>query len=185
LIGSTINWYWQARRLRRAYPKSARYPLALVSVREQRLYLISGLHLCGRYPVSTSRYGIGAIQDSYQTPHGVHRVAAKIGDGQAVFRLFKARRPSAELATANRYATISRGDAICTRILWLAGLEAGVNRGGYRDSQKRFIYLHGTVDEKHIGRPASSGCIRMKNHDVIEVFNTLQQNSIVYIVPPQ
>lgn len=126
---------------------------------------------------------MGAIKDSYRTPPGIHKVIAKIGEGEPLYRHFKARCPTDKIAEANPYATISGTDAICTRILHLGGLEPRINRGGYHDSEQRCIYIHGTVDEKRIGRLSSIGCIRMKNRDVIEVFNTLQQNSIVYIMP--
>ena len=177
-----IDWQAQARALLRSYPKYARYPLALVDTRIQSLYLVKHLQLCGHYPISTSRYGIAFIKDSYKTPSGVHQVAMKIGESEPLYRYFKARRATDKLASANPYATISKEDAICTRILWLAGLEAGINQGGYYDSMHRYIYIHGTTDEKRIGRPSSIGCIRMRNRDVIEVFDTLQQNSIVHII---
>ena len=166
----------------RSYPQYARYPLALVDIRTQQLYLVKRLHLCGLYPVSTSRYGIGSVEDSYKTPQGVHRVAVKIGEGEPLYRCFEARRISGKIASLNPYATIGLEDTICTRILWLAGLEPRINQGGYHDSKRRYIYLHGTTDEKRIGRPSSIGCIRMKNLDVVEVFNILQKNSIVQII---
>ena len=180
-----VDWQAQSRLLLRSYPKYAHYPLALVDTRTQKLYLIKGLHLCGVYTISASRYGIGSIADSYKTPQGVHRVAMKIGEGEPLYRCFKARCPSDKIATLNPYATIGLEDAICTRILWLAGLEPRINQGGYHDSERRYIYIHGTTDEKRIGRPSSIGCIRMKNLDVVEVFNTLQRNSIVQIIPPR
>lgn len=107
----------------------------------------------------------------------------KIGEGQPLLRYFKARRTTNKIASVNRYATISKADTVCTRILWLGGLEPRINQGGYCDSERRYIYIHGTTDEKRIGRPSSIGCIRMKNLDVLKVFDTLQQNSIVYIIP--
>ena len=105
----------------------------------------------------------------------------KIGEGEPLYRRFKARQATDKIAALNLYATLSSEDAICTRILWLAGLEPKVNQGGYYDSQRRYIYIHGTTDEKRIGRPSSVGCIRMKNKDVVEVFDVLDCNSIVYI----
>ena len=184
IVDCTVDWQTQSRRLLNSYPKYARCPLALVDIRTQKLYLVKALNLCGIYPISTSRYGIGSIEDSYKTPQGVHRVAMKIGADEPLCRCFEARRASDKIASLNRYATIGSEDTICTRILWLAGLEPRINQGGYHDSERRYIYIHGTADEKRIGRPSSIGCIRMKNLDVIEVFNTLQRNSIVRIIPP-
>lgn len=108
----------------------------------------------------------------------------KIGASEPLYRCFKTRRATDKIATLNPYTTIGSEDTICTRILWLAGLEPQINQGGYHDSERRYIYIHGTTDEKRIGRLSSIGCIRMKNLDVIEVFNALQQNSIVHIIPP-
>ncbi len=168
----------------RIYPKYARHPLALIDICTQRLYLIKRLHLHARYPISTSRYGVGATEDSRKTPQGAHRVAMKIGEGEPLYRCFKTRLPTDKIASPNPHTTIGCEDAICTRILWLAGLEANINQGGYHDSQRRYIYIHGTTDEKRIGRPSSVGCIRMKNKDVVEVFDILECNSIVYIIAP-
>ena len=165
----------------RTYPKYAKHPLALIDISMQRLYLIKHLHLCAQYPISTSHYGIGSAKGSLKTPQGAHRVAEKIGEGESLYRCFKARQATDKMASLNPYTTISVEDAICTRILWLAGLEPKVNQGGYCDSQRRYIYIHGTTDEKRIGRPSSVGCIRMKNKDVVEVFDILECNSIVYI----
>ncbi|MBC6413453.1 MAG: L,D-transpeptidase [Chromatiales bacterium] len=179
------GWFERSRLLVTRYPKCAKYPLAIVDIDRQKLYLINRLHLSGRYSVSTSRYGIGYIKDSYKTPSGVHKVVDKIGNGEPLYRSFKARQPTDKILSPNRYATISKTDAICTRIVWLGGLEPHINQGGYHDSQGRYIYIHGTIDEKRIGRPSSLGCIRMNNRDIVEVFNVLQRNSLVYITPPR
>ena len=166
----------------RAYPKFAKHPLALIDICTQKLYLVKRLHLCSLYPISTSRYGVGSTEDSCKTPQGAHRVAVKIGEGEPLYRRFKARQATDKIASLNPYTTISVEDAICTRILWLAGLEPKVNQGGYCDSQRRYIYIHGTTDEKRIGRLSSVGCIRMKNQDVADIFDVLECNSIVYII---
>ena len=156
--------------------------MALVSVAAQRLYLVKCLHLVGGYRVSTSRFGVGAFEHSRRTPPGAHCVHEKIGDGCAPLTLFRARRPAAKPAALNPLPTISVRDTVCTRVLWLDGLEPRCNRGGARDSASRFIYVHGTVDERRIGRPSSIGCIRMRNDDVIKVFNALVVGSLVYVI---
>ncbi len=177
-----LNWHRLARRLRRRYPRRARLPLALVGVAAQRLYLIERLHLIGAYRVSTSRFGTGSRRGSLRTPLGAHRVREKIGAGCAPLTLFKARRAAAGRAAPNPLATISTHDAVCTRVLWLDGLEPGRNRGGGVDSASRCIYIHGTVDERRVGRPSSIGCVRMGNADVIEMFDVLRVDSLVYLV---
>ncbi len=177
-----FNWRRFVHVLHRRHPRRARRPLALVSVAAQRLYLVERLHLAGDYPVSTSRFGAGSQWHSFRTPLGAHRVCAKIGGGCKPLTLFKGREAADKRVAVNPLATISRDDAVCTRILWLDGLEPGRNSGGYCDSARRCIYIHGTVDERRIGRPASIGCIRMRNGDVLRVFDALSVDSLVYVV---
>ena len=156
-------------------------PLALVSIAAQRLYLIKRLHLVGSYRVSSSRYGVGSLWHSLRTPLGAHCVREKIGADCKPLTLFKGRKATGQQAVLNPLATVSASDAICTRILWLDGLEVGCNHGGYFDSARRCIYIHGTADERRLGRPSSIGCIRMGNEDVLEIFSALNVNSLVYI----
>jgi len=129
------------------------------------------------YAISTSAKGIGCRKDSHQTPHGVHRVKQKIGGGQPSGMVFKGREPTGELFDPYEIGE----DEITSRILWLDGMEAGVNKGGVHDSYERYIYIHGTSDERRIGRPVSKGCIRMKNADVIELFDDVVINDLVII----
>ena len=131
------------------------------------------------YPVSTSRYGLGQHQGSFQTPVGLHRIAQKIGDGEPPGRVFKARIPT-ELQCFPGDESVEE-DVITSRILWLEGLEPDINQGAEVDSFQRYIYIHGTSDEAHIGQPASIGCIRMKNVDVIELFAQVAQGDLVVI----
>ena len=131
------------------------------------------------YPVSTSRHGPGNRKDSFQTPLGLHRICEKIGAGCAAGEIFRARVPQGEIFT--RSAGADQDDVITSRILWLAGLQADLNLGGDCDSKERYIYVHGTADEASIGRPASIGCVRMLNHDVIELFNQVEVGTHVFI----
>ena len=129
------------------------------------------------YQVSTSGQGIGNRKDSHQTPHGVHRIRQKIGGDQPSGMIFKSRKP-----TGNLFDSYNIGDdEITSRILWLDGMEAGVNSGGIHDSYERYIYIHGTSDERRIGRPVSIGCVRMTNADVIELFDEVLINDLVII----
>ena len=132
-----------------------------------------------QYPVSTSRNGIGQRQGSEQTPAGIHRIAQKIGEGEPPGRIFKARQPLDRICLPQDYD--GQEDLITTRILWLDGLQPGINRDGEVDSYHRYIYIHGTADEAHIGQPASVGCVRMKNTDVIELFDQVEVDDLVII----
>ncbi|MCP4392428.1 MAG: L,D-transpeptidase [Gammaproteobacteria bacterium] len=130
------------------------------------------------YPVSTAANGMGNRIDTYKTPFGIHRVRQKIGGGQPRGMVFEAREPSGRITDNldNRDQ-----DEITSRILWLDGLEPGVNHGGNCDTYSRYIYIHGTSDEKRIGEPVSAGCIRMNNDDVIELFEGVLVNDLVLI----
>lgn len=131
------------------------------------------------YPVSTSRYGLGQKQGSFQTPVGLHRIIEKIGDGEPSGRVFKARKATSLLCSPSDEVT--EDDVITSRILRLQGLEPGLNHGGEVDSYERYIYIHGTSDEAHIGQMASIGCVRMNNADIIEVFDQLEEGDLVLI----
>ena len=175
-----FGWNRLARRLRRAYPRRARLPLALVDTASQRLCVVFGRSLLACYPVSTSRYGMGRASGSQRTPPGAHYVFDKIGAGEPPGARFVARKPTGEVLQPRRRKTAGR-DVICTRILRLAGLAARVNRGGGNDSLARCIYIHGTAEERRIGTRASIGCIRMRNDDVIALFDALPRGALVYI----
>ena len=135
-------------------------------------------HNSRRYAISTASKGMGNQLDSFKTPFGIHRVRQKIGGGQPRGMIFAAREPTGEIA---RSLDNREKDEITSRILWLDGLEDGINRGGGCDTFARYIYIHGTSDEKRIGQPVSAGCIRMKNDDVIELFDDVLVNDIVVI----
>jgi len=150
-----------------------------VSVPEQRLRLFRNGLLVTEYGVSTARNGVGCLRDSYQTPTGLHRIAQKIGDSQPVGMIFKERRATG--VRSQESGARSKEDLILTRILWLEGLEPGVNQGGDVDSFSRYIYIHGTNHEAHIGQPASHGCVRMCNEDVVKLFDSVEIGSLVWI----
>jgi hypothetical protein len=130
------------------------------------------------YTISTAANGMGNRRDTFKTPFGIHRIRQKIGGGEARGMIFEAREPTGRIASSldNR-----EKDEITSRILWLDGLEEGINRGGDCDTFARFIYIHGTSDEKRIGQPVSAGCIRMKNDDVIELFDGVLVDDIVLV----
>ena len=156
-----------------------------VDIRLQQLYLweaySEGDMLIRQYPVSTATNGPGEHDGSYCTPRGRHRIAEKIGAGAPMYAAFKSRAPTGEIWTPALDAEEPDRDWILTRILWLEGLEPGRNQGGSVDSHNRYIYIHGTNEEHKIGTPASHGCIRMRNADVIDLFNRVEVGTEVRI----
>lgn len=123
------------------------------------------------WPVSTAANGPGEQAGSYCTPRGRHIIRAKIGAGLPAGTVFRARRPTGEIYTPELGAADPGRDWILSRILWLSGKEVGFNRLGPCDTMRRYIYIHGTPDEQFEQAPRSHGCIRMRNADVIELFD--------------
>ncbi|MES2207097.1 MAG: L,D-transpeptidase [Pseudomonadota bacterium] len=126
------------------------------------------------YPISSGLNGVGEQEGSYQTPRGLHKIRAKIGAGLPENAILVARRFTGELYTPELHKLYPGKDWILTRILWLSGCEIGKNRLGSCDTMRRYIYLHGTPDSTPLGgEPASKGCIRMRNRDIIELFDAV------------
>jgi len=132
---------------------------------EQLMTVKAGELVLWQVPVSTSAYGLGEDEGSYKTPRGKHRIVEKIGDGEPLGAVFKNRMPTGEIWDLAAKPTPGQ-DLILTRILWLEGLEPH-----NRNSQSRYIYFHGTNHENKIGTPASIGCIRLKNADMLRLFD--------------
>ena len=124
-----------------------------------------------RYPVSTARKGAGEQKGSYRTPRGRHLIRARIGAGAPDNTVFVRRRPTGEIWTPELAAQFPGRDWILTRILWLSGTEPGKNRLGSVDTMRRYIYIHGSPDTVAMGTPGSIGCVRMRNRDIIELFD--------------
>jgi len=142
-----------------------------ISIARQRLLLKRGRKVLRSYPISSSRFGIGCEKESKKTPLGRFRIAEKIGDGAPSGTIFKARvalRPDDSLPETE--------DFITSRILWLDGLDED-----NANTRERYIYIHGTRHEELIGTPASHGCIRMRNDDVIELFDLVEEGTPVII----
>jgi len=146
----------------------------VVSVADQKMLVLRDGKPFSIYAVSTSKFGVGDRPGSYATPLGVLRIKEKIGHGLPAGSVFKSRQPTGEVLPVNAPGR----DPIVTRILWLEGLD-DKNRNSYR----RYIYIHGTPEERNIGRAVSYGCVRMKSQDVIELFNTVGLNSKILITP--
>ena len=134
-----------------------------------------------QYPVSTSLRGPGEEKGSFRTPRGRHIVRAKIGDGMPVNSVFVGRRPTGEIWTPELGTRHPGRDFILTRILWLSGCDPGHNRLGNVDSMQRYIYIHGTPDSEPMGAPHSHGCVRMRNADVLRLFDAVPVGTPVLI----
>lgn len=133
------------------------------------------------FAISSGAHGIGQHEGSGQTPVGWHYVRAVIGDGLPPGSVFRGRRPTGEVFSPELARTHPERDWILTRILWLCGLERGVNRGGDVDSQRRYIYLHGTPADQPMGTPASHGCIRLRDEALLAVFEATPAGTPVWL----
>jgi lipoprotein-anchoring transpeptidase ErfK/SrfK len=143
-----------------------------ISIPNQTLELIDDAgQVLKRYSVSTAAKGAGEQNGSYCTPCGRHIVRAKVGAGATPNTVFVRRRPTGEVWTPELAAEFPNRDWILTRILWLSGCEPGCNRLGNVDTMRRYIYIHGTPDTVPMGAPGSIGCIRMRNSDIVELFD--------------
>jgi lipoprotein-anchoring transpeptidase ErfK/SrfK len=134
------------------------------------------------YRISTGANGVGEENGSFCTPRGRHVIRAKIGAGQPENAVFVKRRPTGEVYTPELGAQQPGRDWILTRILWLSGKERGYNRFGSCDTMRRYIYIHGTPDSVELGKPGSRGCVRMRNSELLELFDKVQTGTEVEIV---
>ncbi len=151
--------------------------ILIVSTEFQKLYVVERGKIIRSYDVSTSRYGIGNREGSNMTPRGIHRIEEKIGSGAPAGRIFESRNDTG----INWHSGLTGDNLILSRILRLRGLEIGVNSGPGIDSYERYIYIHGTNQEHRIGTPNSHGCICMRNQDIIELFDSVEEGTIVFI----
>jgi lipoprotein-anchoring transpeptidase ErfK/SrfK len=152
-----------------------------VDISEQRLYLIENTLIKASYPISTSKYGEGSIENSFKTPLGKHSIKEMIGEEAEINTIFTSRINTKRSATIIDQFEDTDNDYVTSRIMWLDGEEDGLNKGGNVDSFRRYIYIHGTHEEGLIGTKASHGCIRMFNYDVIELFNLVNIGTKVLI----
>ena len=154
-----------------------------VDLGRQRLELFGKDGACiRRYAVSTGERGAGERSGSLCTPRGRHRIRARIGAGAPAGAVFRGRRPTGEVWSREFAAAHPGRDWILSRILWLCGEEPGRNRGGEVDTMRRYIYLHGTGDDQPMGVARSHGCVRMRNRDIIELFELVPAGTVVEIV---
>lgn len=140
-------------------------------------FVIDG-NVTNTYAISTSKHGIGCRQNTGCTPIGWHTIAQRIGADVSLGTIFKGRRV---IGLAENLRSDAAEDLITSRILWLTGLQPGLNLGGQVDSKNRYIYIHGTAQEHLLGKPVSEGCIRMANSDVLELFGLVNTDTPVFI----
>jgi len=162
--------------------KSNYNEILFVSIEEQNLYHIKSDTIFKTYRISSSKRGKGNKEGSNKTPTGLHIIKEKYGNEAPINGRFIGRVFYGNIAEIYSDMTISKTDDITSRILWLSGLENGVNKGDNIDSYKRYIYIHGTSEEGRIGIPSSHGCIRMQNKDVIDLFNVVSIGTFVLIL---
>lgn len=153
-----------------------------ISIATQQLDLLNERgEIIKQYLISSAKKGTGQEKGSFCTPLGKHIIRAKIGAGQAVNTVFIKRRPTGEIYSSELGQQYPQRDWILTRILWLSGCERGVNRLGSVDTMRRYIYIHGSPDSAEMGKPGSIGCIRMRNGDLLELFNLVGAGTPVEI----
>lgn len=166
---------------KQAFDKPQRLVSIRVSPSTQQLYLLDDHEVLKQYTISTAKNGLGEQKNSFKTPRGLHMIRAKIGANLPINAIFRARRFTGKLYTSELNDQDPSRDWILTRILWLSGLEPGFNRLGNVDTMQRYVYIHGSPDDRPTGIPTSRGCIRMHNEDIVELFELVDYGTKVYI----
>lgn len=156
--------------------------IVLIDIGQQQLRLYHNGQAIREYPISSASNGVGNREGSFKTPLGTHRIARKIGDDAPSGTIFRGRVNTGKITEIITTDLAGEEDYVTSRILWLEGLEPDKNKGKGIDSFQRYIYIHGTAEEGRIGRPASKGCIRMRNADVIELYDLLETGTLVDIL---
>ena len=167
--------------LQKKFNYKKNHSFLLVNIEKQEMYLVKNDSIKKTYRISSSKYGTGNKSGSEKTPLGVHRIAEKIGANAEPNTIFVGRVDTRKEASIITDTLDVEADDVTSRILWLEGLEPGINKGKGIDSHERYIYIHGTPEEGLIGTPASHGCIRMHNSEVIELFNIVATGTFVVI----
>ena len=145
-----------------------------ISIAQQQLDILGDDdQLIQQFSISSAKNGVGQANGSFCTPLGKHIIRAKIGQGQPTNTVFIRRRPTGEIYTPALGEQFPKRDWILTRIMWLSGCEPGFNRGGTVDTMRRYVYIHGSPDSVEMGKPGSIGCIRMRNTDLLTLFDQI------------
>ena len=155
--------------------------LLVVRIGTATLQFFRGGALVKSYVISTSKRPPSNVKNSLGTPRGLHEIAERIGAGQPPGMVFKARVPTGRHFSEVLAREPDNDNLITSRILWLRGLEPGVNRGGDVDTYERYVYIHGTNHDERIGEPLSSGCVLMRNLDIVELYEDVRAGDLVYI----
>ena len=155
--------------------------LLYVDIPSQQMFFIKKGEIVNIYSISSSYYGTGNKVNSLMTPLGKHEIYKKLGENLPENAILKGRVWNGAIADIIKEPIDTDFDHVTSRILWLDGLEEGKNKGPGIDSRERYIYIHGTAEEGLIGKPASDGCIRMYNKDVIELFDLVDEKAQVWI----
>lgn len=152
-----------------------------VVIETQTMHVFDDNKQIKQYTISSAKNGVGEVRGSEQTPRGWHLIRAKIGANAPINTVFVNRRPTGEIYHPHLKQAFPHRDWILTRIFWLSGLEINKNRLGNVDTMRRYIYIHGSPDETIMGKPGSRGCIRMHNHDLIELFDQIPVGTHILI----
>ena len=154
--------------------------ILVVRIKSATMQYFVKTKLVKSYVISTSRKPPSNVKNSLGTPRGLHEIAERIGAGQPPGMVFKSRVPTGR--HFNEFPDNETSNLITSRILWLRGLEPGVNRGGEVDTYERYVYIHGTQQEERLGEPMSSGCVLMRNADIVELYELVRVGDWVWIV---
>lgn len=152
-----------------------------IDISQQKLTLFQAEDIIASYAVSTAKNGVGQLYGSECTPLGEHIVRAKIGQNSIENTVFVGRRATGEIFSESLRQAQPQRDWILTRILWLSGIEKGINRAGDVDTMRRYIYIHGSPDSDSFSSPSSHGCVKMRNRDVIDLFNKVETGIKVFL----
>ncbi len=153
----------------------------VVCPKTQQMFVYNADKIIKTYPISTAKNGLGEEINSFKTPRGLHKIRAKIGANAPLNAIFVGRRFKGEIYTPKLNEQYPDRDWILTRILWLCGMEPGFNRYGSVDTMKRYVYIHGSPIERPTGTPTSKGCVRMRNEDIMELFDNVAAGTEVLI----
>lgn len=164
------------------YPNELFSDFLYIGINRQKLYCFSDSKLKDVFSVSTSESGAGNLFSSNKTPTGLHLIKDKIGENAPIGTLFKNKKNTGKVVKIHNEQLENSIDEITSRVLVLSGKESGVNKGKKVDTFARCIYIHGTSDEESIGKPKSHGCVRMRNSDVINLFDVVNEGMLVVLI---
>lgn len=176
------NAKYIAQQIKNKYPTYDFSNFIYVGIKNQKLILINEGETIKSYAISTSKEGVGNKKNSLKTPLGLHKIKSKYGKDVPIGGVFEHRRYNGKITSINLDSSNTGVDIICTRIIRIEGLEKGLNKGGDVDSYLRKIYIHGTNEEGLIGQEVSHGCIRMKNSDIVDLFDRVKKEMLIVLL---